>query len=297
MRILLILLTIATSISLKSQHFESGYIFPSDYKENSSNKIGKGGLQYLSGSYTHNISTNVDSLGQVNMWSATFSGKYASLDNKDGAKAINPREIINAGAMLTHIHSINRKWNIIATAGLSLNATPDYIRYQSLSITGGIIFMYNINRNLNIGIGAVTTTAYGEPVIIPAPFITWKKEGKYNIELNMRGVPEFTISTQINEKTKITFAPFDMDRYSAVIKVNNDHKLYTQNIFKSRIGASYRFSRHWSAEANIGYIYYRTTRIQERSFKSFWKDLFDNDKRHKFSPSGIISIGLRYHIK
>ena len=297
MRNIFLSLLIMIATTSFAQHIESGYIAQSKYNDNNDNMIGKGSMQYISGSYTLPLSIKRDKEGGTRMWSATVTGKYATLDNKEGAMLFNPKEIINAGAMITHVCPLSRRWNMVAIAGISLNATPQYIRLQSLAITSGMLFMYRVNNNLNIGVGVIGTTAYGELIAIPAPFITWKYGERYKFELNMQGAPEFKISTQINEKLMLTLAPFEMQRFSAMINVNNDHKLYVQNIFRTSAGATYRISKHWSLEGKAGYIYHRSTRIKERSFIAFWNDLFDYDTRQKFKPWGTVSIGIRYHMR
>ena len=188
------------------------------------------------------------------------------------------------------------RWNLVATAGISLNAIPEYIRLQSIAITGGPIFMYRVNKELNIGIGAVVTTAYGEPVIIPTPFITWKRNGKFSIDLNMRGMPELAITTQIDKRTELSITPIAIEGLSAVVNIGNSNKLYTQRIFKSTIGISHKICNGLTLYAQTGYIPYRSVRIQERSHRTFWKELFDTDKRCKFSPSGFVSIGVKYNL-
>ena len=297
MRFFFLFLATFITTTLFAQHIESGYFVQSDYNDSNGNKIGKGSMQYISGSYTLPLSIKRDAEGGMRMWSATVTGKYATLDNKEGALFFNPEEIINAGAMITHVCPLSKRWNLVATAGVSLNTALDYVRLQSLAVTSGMLFMYRVNKNLNIGVGVVGTTAYGELIVLPAPLITWKYGNRYKFELNMQGTPEFKISTQLNEKLKLTLTPFEMRRFSAMINVNNDHKVYVHNIFGSSIGASYRVTKHWSVEGRAGYIYYRSTRIQDRSFKAFWNDLFDYDTRRKYEPSGCLSLGIRYHMR
>lgn len=296
-RHLLLTLFIATmALPATAQRIESGYIFSNDYKNSNDVKSGKGGLFYISGSYRQPLYMRHDSVKGTKMLTATISGKYASLCNKEGVIANNPEEIINIGTMLTYVAPITERWNLVATAGISLNAIPEYIRLQSIAITGGTIFMYRVNKELNIGIGAVVTTAYGEPVIIPTPFITWKRNGKFSIDLNMRGMPELAITTQIDKRTELSVTPIAIEGLSAVVNIGNSNKLYTQRIFKSTIGISHKICNGLTLYAQTGYIPYRSVRIQERSHRTFWKELFDTDKRCKFSPSGFVSIGVKYNL-
>lgn len=67
---------------LLAQHIEYGNVFTSNMENEDGNKVGKGGIQYVSGSYTLPFSTQIDSLHRIRSWSATFTGKYASLMTK-----------------------------------------------------------------------------------------------------------------------------------------------------------------------------------------------------------------------
>ena len=319
--IIYILLALAIALPIQAQRIESGYIAPSNLKNNHGSKPCKGAVQYISGNYsmplaiervqqiknTYNSTTTSsgqviiqeksDTVTTARMWQVTLTGKYAAFDYEGTALQYLPDNIINAGAMVTHVCPIAHRWNLIATAGITLNAIPSYIRLQSLAITAGLIFQYTINKNFIVGIGAVGTTAYGQPVLIPAPIINWKRAGRYSIELNMHGKPQLTIATQINEKTRLTLTPFDSERFSAVTRVNCEHKVFSQNIFNASLGVAYRFSKHWSLNGDAGYIYHHTVRVQERSFKAFWEDLFSNDNRLKYSKGFTFSVGLRYHFR
>lgn len=294
---IILLLALITTAPIVAQNIEYNLISPSNYKTPDGITTGEGGVHLLSASHQIPLFVKRDNPKGIKTLTATINAKYAKLQNKDGAKALNPNEIINTGAMLTYVAPIAKRWNIVATAGASLNAHTSYIRLQSIALTGGAIFMYNVNKNLNIGIGAIITTTYGEPVVLPTPFITWKKDGKYSVELNMRGVPELTIATQLNEKTRLALQPFKMEQLSALVNIDGDNKLYSQNILKSTMSVTHRLGNNLSLGAEAGYITYRTARVQERSHKAFWRDLFDSDKRFKFSPSATISVSLKYHFK
>lgn len=318
---ILLLLIAAYILPASAQRIESGYIMSSDFKDCDGKKIGKGAVQYLKGSYSiplsverveqikntqsstmapngeEQIITKSDTAVTARMWQLTLTGKYATFDDEGAAMQHRPDDIIDAGVMITHVCPIAHRWNLIATAGATLNATSTYIRRQSVSITAGIIFQYTVNRNLHLGLGAVGTTSYGEPVVIPVPMINWKRDGLYSVELNMHGMPELTIATQLTPNTRLRFSPFEMERFSAMIDYDGEHMVFSQNVMKSSIGVSYRIDKHWSLEGAAGYVYRHTVRIQERSFKAFWDDLFSNNNRMKYSNNCTFTVGLRYHIR
>lgn len=283
-------------LPLFAQHFEYGNFLTGNIENEDRSKVGKGDIQYVSGSYTLPISMQIDSLYRIRSWSATFTGKYASLDDEGCTRQINPDDIINAGVMLTHVRTIDSRWNMIATTGVSLSAISDYIRINSVALTAGAIILYKVNNALNVGGGMVVTTAYGEPVCIPVPFITWKKEGKFCYELNMQGRPEFKVSTQLNPKVRLTFSPFEAQAFSAAVKKDGGNKVYVNSLYKATLGGSYQLTKKLSMKADAGFIYYHKVKVTDRSFKSFWKNMFSNDGAYKYKPSIALCFGMNYSI-
>ncbi len=280
-----------------AQHIEFGNILSSSIENRDKQKVGRGGMQYVSGRLTLPLSIKRDAERGIRTWLATLSGKYAHLNNKEGAALINPDKIVNTGLMLTHIRTIAPRWNMIAMTGVSLNAPSDYIRTNSLSLTAGALFSYHVNQGLNMGVGIIVTTNYGDPICIPVPFITWKKSGKINYELNMRGMPEFRISSQLTPKFLLALSPFDAERFSAVVKHAGTHKLYTNNLIKTSLEGSYHIAKHVSLNAEAAYVYYHKTKLIDRSARAFWKNLFSNKNALKYSPTWTLSVGLQYRFR
>lgn len=280
---IVIIWIVLNTIPMSAQHIEYGNIFRS-------------GIQYVSATYTKSLSFRTDSLRRIRSWSATVTGKYSFLDNEGLSVLNNPDEIINGGVMLTHVRTLAPRWNMVATVGVGINAVSDYVRLNSLSLTGGVIFMYKVNDGLNVGLGPVITTAYGEPVVIPVPFVTWKSGGRYLLEMNMQGRPEVKISTQVSKSAKLVFMPFDADVFSAMMNVEGDNKVYTNSLFKATFGGSFRLSERWSMDANAGFVYYHKAKLQDRSVKSFWKNLFSSDDSYKYKPSLALSVGISYQL-
>lgn len=293
---IILLWLLAYPFPVLAQQIEYGNVFASNMENEDGSKLGKGCIQYVSGSYTLPLSTQIDSLHRIRSWSATFTGKYASFDDEVCDKPVNPDDIINAGVMLTHVRTFAPRWNMIATTGVSLSAISDYIRMNSVALSAGVIFLYKVNNALNVGAGVVVTTAYGEPICIPMPFITWKREGKFLYELNMQGRPELKISTQLNHKVRLALSPFDAETFSAVIKTNGDNVVYMNNLFKATFGGSYQFAKKLSINADVGYIYYHKVKFVDRSFKSFWRNLFNSDGAYKYKPSFALTVGINYSL-
>lgn len=296
MQRIFLLLIIFISIASNAQEIRTTYTAPGRLKTDSGEEIGKVGSIVVAGNHTIPLISRRSADGKIDMWRMTVTGRYASFDNNSEAALINIDEVINAGVMFTNIRTIGNRWNMVLTGGITLNTTPDYIRLNCVSLTVGTLFMYRVNKELNIGAGAVTTTAYGQPIVIPAPFITWQRDGKFKMELNMQGMPKFSISTELDEKNSLSLVPFSCEHITAVVNKSGENFVYANNAMQATMSLTHKFNKHLSLEAGAGYVYRHTIRYQERSFKAFWENLFDGDTRMKIKPSATLSLSLKYKL-
>mgnify|MGYP003293788598 CR=1 FL=1 len=296
-RIILYILSSIAVLSVSAQTFEADYLPPATLKSNDGERIGKGDMLKLGATFKKQLSAERDENGRIKMWDMTFNARYASMDYEGIANALNPDAILNGGIMLTHVRTIGKRWNMVASLGASLNAVTDCIRWQSLNMNGGLIFMYSANRDLHLGIGAAVTTLYDTPILFPLPYIAWEKEGKYSIELNMRGVPEMSISTELNKKATLELKPFKMERMAAVIEHKGKDMVYSMSTFSSLFSFRYRITENAAWTASIGYVWRRSIKNNERSWSGFWNSITDYDNRCKFDNGFRFSTGIKFDIK
>lgn len=280
-----------------AQELNFDYTPHATLKNSNGENIGKGDQLRIGSTLAVPLSMKRENNGFIKKWDLTLNGRYTRMDYEGGAKAIHPDEIISGGAMLTHVRSLSRKWNLVASLGITFNAIPDHIRWQNISLSSGLIFMYSISKELHIGIGAAMTTLYDVPIILPLPYIAWNRDGKYRIELNMRGVPEIKISTDINDRATISFKPFMMQRETAILERKSKDLVYTMNSMGSTFLFQYKLSKRVTWVANAGYIWRRTIKQNERNWEGFWDSITDNDNRCKFKNSFILSTGIKFNLR
>ena len=281
----------------RAQELNIDYTPLTTLKNSSGDDIGKGDQLRIGSTLAVPLSMKREENGFIKKWDLTLNGRYTRMNYDGEAKVIQPNEIISGGAMLTHVRSLSRRWNLVASLGVSFNAIPDHIRWQNISLSSGLIFMYSINKEFHIGIGAAMTTLYDVPIILPLPYIAWNKDGKYRIELNMRGVPELKISTDINDRTTISFKPFMMQRETAVLERKGKDHVYSMSSMGSTFLFQYKLSKRATWVANAGYIWRRTIKENERSWKGFWDSITDNENRCKFNNNFIFSTGIKFNLR
>lgn len=276
-------------------YISSDYITSSSLKDENGNRYGSGDLLILSGRYTLPFAIKHNHRGQPIAWSATLYCSYGISHNKGQAKNLNPGNIVNSSLNISHIRPISEKWNIIASIGAGVYASPNEITSQSILANGGIIFAYKLRKNLDIGVGAGLTNAYGIPMILPMLYFSWRNTGKYEFKIDMSSGMKISAATWLNKKFKMEFTAIEMDGMSAVMNVNGKSKIYSMVMMKSYITPSFHINKKTSIYLGVGGNWLRGTKISDRSFKGFINSFKDNnnDKR-EFGASLRVMTGLHY---
>lgn len=270
------------------------YLSESPLKDDFGNKYGSGSLRVVSGRYNLPLSVRHDAKDRLVAWSATVNGTYGILDNKGQARELNPDDILNASLNISHIRSLSDKWSIIASVGGGVYAPMDEITIKSLLANGGIIFVYKLRKNLDLGFGGGLTNSYGIPMILPMLYFSWRNAGKYEFKIDMSSGMKVSVETWLNKKLKIELAALDMDGMSAVMKVDGKSKIYSAVVLKSYVSPSYRLGKKTNVYLGIGGSWIRGISMSDRSLKGF----LDNFKNEKDEPSfGValrLTAGFRY---
>lgn len=297
--ILLVVITtaVATTESFAQGFLQTEYMTSSAFRneEGERVKFGSGDLLKVTGRYNIPLSVKQNDSGQPVVWTATVSGAYGILDNSGDATDFNPDKILNAGINLSHVRPISEKWSMVATLGGGIYSEPNAISFNSILINGGVIFLYRIRPNFDIGIGAGLTNAYGLPVIMPMVAVSWRLSGKYEVKADVAGGLEISGAMRLNDRFKLRLIAMEMDGMSAVMKVNGESMIYATAIMKSWVSAEYRTGRTSAFYLGAGSSWMRSATLSKRSLKDFFRNLFD-DKNEElgFSGAGYFTIGFKY---
>ncbi len=293
---MLLMLAIIPTLHL---HAQSGinydYICSSHLKDDDGNKYGKGDISIISGKFNMPLSFKINDKRQPTIWAATLSIKYGILSNSGEAKPLNPDEIINTSLNISHIRPINDRWSVIASAGAGIYAMPNNIMWNSILANGGLFFVYRFNSNFSLGGGGGLTNSYGIPILLPMVYVSWKKSGKYEMNLNFTGRLKVSGATWLNPKFKLELTAIEMDGMSAVIKADGKNKIYSSTMFKSHITPIYQINKNFSVYMGFGADWRRTANIRSRKLKDMFN--FNHSGDRHFSTAIRISAGVRYQLK
>ena len=280
--------------SVAAQNISIGYDYVSSsrLKDNDDNNYGTGDLSILTASFNKTLSMKFNERRQPTIWIASINAQYGIMNNDGLALSYNPDHIINAGVNFTHIRPIGKKWNVVATIGAGIYAPDDEIRLKSILVNGGVVFIYNLHPTLKLGIGGGLTNSFGAPMVLPMIYVSWERKGKFQFNIELLRELKISASTMLSPKFKLELAAFEMDGISAVMKIDNESKIYSSTMLKSYLGASYQFDKHFSISISAGVDWLRTAQIRDRDIKELF-DFSDKSDRH-FNPAFRGTAGVKY---
>lgn len=294
--LLLLLFPLLPVLGCGQGYVSTDYLSASPLRDKDGNKYGSGSLMTISGRYTLPISAKQNDKGQVTAWTATLNCTYGVFNNKGAAQTLSPDNILNSSLHISHIRPISEKWSMITSLGCGVYAAPNEITFKSILANGAAIFVYKLNDNLHIGIGAGLTNSYGVPVILPMGYLSWLNSGKYEISVDMSSGMKISASTWFTKKVRIELVALDMDGMSAVMNTDGKTKIYSTVMIRSYISPSFYFSRRTSVYLGIGGNWMRSVSISDRSFKGFFNNFSNNDNQpNLFSTALRLTVGFRYN--
>ncbi len=271
------------------------YIPSSSLKDKDGNKYGSGNLQRISGRYTVPLSRSMNERNQPTAWAFTLSASYGMMENKGEAKELNPDKILNTGLTVSHLRPLSKRWSLIASLGAGIYASPDDVSWQNLLANGAFIFAYRLSDNLSIGFGGGLTNSYGVPIIMPMGYLSWRTGGRYEVLVDIANAMKVQVVGQMGKAVKLELTAMEMDGMTAVIHTDGRQKLYSSVMISSGVDVSFRLFRRTSLHAGVGGMWLRSSTITDRTLKSFFKSLSDDDDGGKlrFTPALHFSAGLR----
>lgn len=270
------------------------YIPSSTLKDELGKRYGSGDMQIVSGSYNLPLSVKFNERKQLTAWAATVHAAYATLSNQGQARDLNPDNILNGSLNISHIRPLSRKWSFIASIGGGIYAPANEISAKSILANGGVIFIYKLNKNMDIGIGAGVTNSYGIPMVLPMLYLNWQKTSRYEFKIDMSSGLKVSASTWLSPRIKVEFAALEMDGMSAVTQIEGKSKIYSTVMLKSHISPSFYFNKKTSIYFAVGGNWVRGISISDRSLKGFVQSFKEDNDSPAFNVALRLGTGFRY---
>ena len=290
------LLSCFAAMLVRAQGYvETGYTPSRSFLDEDRNSHGSGDLWQVKGMYTIPFSTKMNANGQPIVWAGTLGGMYAVMDNKGFAAEYNPEQILNLSFNVTHIRPLSKnskKWYIMASLGAGIYSAPNDIALRSILVNGGIVFVYRLKKNLDVGVGAGLTNSFGVPLVMPMTFVKWTTTGEYEISVEAMNSVKASVARKFGDRFKLTLVPFDMDGMSSVFRRGGKTKLYSVMRMRSYLRPELKVGKRSAVYMDAGVELFHSVNVTNRSIKGF-ADNFTRDDKWSFNQAFNFRVGFK----
>lgn len=274
--------------------FKSEFMPTSDFQDYKNNKLGTGNLLKFTGMYNIPLSMKKNEAGQATSWMVSLYGSYAKLQNTSIGDPINPSEILNASANVTYIRPISKRWSLVSSIGAGIYSSPHEITSKSILANGGAIFVYKANKNLDLGIGAGVTNAFGPPLLMPMTLVKWTPSIGYEVDVNLSGTGlKLSAANKFNDYFKLRLVALEFEGMASVIQKDGKDKIYGTSYMKSFLSPELKLGKKSTLYLGVGATWLRSVTFTDRSFKGFLNN-FKDESQMNFKVTGYGTIGFRY---
>ena len=276
-------------------YFKTEYITSSSYRgEKEDNLHAKGNLKVIQGGFRVPLSLKMDENKRPTVWAIGCSGAHATMDNKKLPKELCPSKMLNLQFGLIHSRPLNAKWSMLATVGVGLYMDNDNLSKASWNNVlgqGGVIFIRHLRPNLDLGAGVALSNTFGFPMILPAFYLTWNLEGRYDVKVSFVDAVRVSAGMHLNKYLKLSLIA-EMNGILALTEKDGKDMYFTQQYVIVGLQPEITISKSLSLAATAGITPVRSAFYSKRSLKELFSD--DDESDPYFKIGFYCSLGLTW---
>ncbi len=282
----------AQQVSFKTEFIgNSGYYYlpPGEMPRE---KIGdsKGSAMIYQAAFNMPLSMKLDENESPTIWGVALGGTYVSLRNQNFSEHM-VSEIMNFQFGIYHLRPLNDKWSMRASAGIGIfTPSTDFskISFKNVLGSGSVIFIRHLNPNLAIGGGMSINSSLGYPMIFPAVYLSWRHNGKFDVNIELVEGLEISTGYDFNERLKLSYA-LEMNGQVALLEKDGKDQLFSHQYIVTGFRPEMKLGeKGFSVTGMAGINLYRPASYSDRTLKG----VFAGDNDYYFSVSPYASIGL-----
>ena len=227
-------------------------------------------------------------------WGIALSGSYALLDNRGFTGDMTlPSEIMNLSLGLFHIRPLGEKMSMMASLGAGVFTSfarfPD-IGWEHVLGSGGVIFIWHLRPNLDLGAGLAANNSLGYPMVFPALYLDWRLEGRFKVNVSMMEGIELAAGYEFNDRFRLSLA-FEMNGQMALLKQNGKRMMFSHQYMVAGLKPELRLGRSGlSLFAMAGLSAMRPAEYSELTLRA----MFASVDSHYFRTSPYASAGIKF---
>jgi hypothetical protein len=295
---LIVILMVFFTWHAKAQvEIKSEYIGNSSYTNADNVKTkAKGNAKIFSLNARIPLSVEVDEDHKpVKFWALGIGASYTSFSNKSMEPGFGPDKIADANLTLMHLWPMSQKWSMLAMAGAGVYAEHTQlskIGFKNVMGNGGVLFIWHLRKNLDVGLGPVVNTLLGYPMIFPGVYVNWRTQGDYEINVSMVNSLEASAGKKFNDHFKLNLIA-SFDGSMALENKGNKKLMFTHQYFTTGLQPEFSIGKTWSIAATAGLAAGRSAYYQERTLKSIFRS-DDNIHNPHFGAAPYFSLSIKF---
>ncbi len=222
-------------ISFKTEYIGGSHYmrkyWPDDIEDEvPAEKVGnsKGSAIVYSGSASIPFYMKMNENDRPTAWGIGLGGSYANLNNRNFTSDM-VDEILNLNVGLFHIRPIGERWSMMASLGAGVFAPFDKfskIRWEHVLGSGGLMFVWHLRPNLDLGGGVAVNNSLGYPMVFPALMVNWRLDGRFKVNVAMMDGVEVSGGYEFTDWFKLSLA-FEMNGQMALVKKDGKRMMFS----------------------------------------------------------------------
>lgn len=298
MRLLLILfltslscLNLSSQISVKTEYLGTSSYKKRNTKTDKSEKIGdsKGSAMVYQGSVNIPLSTKINRNKQPTLWGVSLAGAYVDLRNKNFTEDLVLDEMMNLGLSLYHLRPISNRWSLLMSAGGGIfTPTTQFskIRFKNVLGTGAVVFIRQMNKNLELGGGVAFNNSFGVPMVFPAIYVNWRTQSKIAVKVSMMDGLSLLATYKVTDFLSLNLV-VEMNGQMALLEKDGKDKMFTHQYIIAGFRSEFTIDKRLTIPITAGISATRGAQFSDRKLKS----MFMNEN-YAFEAAPYISAGL-----
>ena len=303
MRIISLCLTVAglffCTVAGAQITFKTEYIAGSQYMylpndEAKPEKVGNasGSSLVYSGSANIPFYMKMNGNNRPTAWGIGLGGSYASLDNR-GFTGDMVSEIMNLQLGLFHTRPLGDRMSMMITIGAGVFAPfarVSKIGREHLLGSGGLILIWHLRPNFDLGVGVAANNSLGYPMVFPALYLDWRLEGRFKVNVSMMEGIELAAGYEFSDWFRLSLA-FEMNGQMALLVQDGKRMMFSHQYMVAGLKPEVKLGKSGlSLFAMAGLNVMRPAEYSELTLRA----MFVSVDSYYFRPSPYVSAGIKF---
>lgn len=225
-------------------------------------------------------------------WIGLFRSKFLALHTNKIDFETSPSEVFNLDLGIVRMKRIKSNQMVFLGVVLSMYSSHvNLFEFRSRNIFYSLVgaHIWEINPQLQLGVGGVVTMLFGYPLPVPFPYVKWKWGDRYMFDVQFISSPKVRISIMASQKVVLGLE-YNIRGATALETVEGKKKMLNHTYKLATVVGTYKY-KMFDIYSHVGVNFGRKMKFRDRKLKSYFRQ---NDTN--FDPSFYMSVGVKYNL-